>query len=632
MLRLGKPPERLDADLEALASSCVRPDAGNASINQEGRLRTGSAEEDPLFLLGDQPVARVARDNVDVVVRKEPHAARPDIGELIPGRHKAGLPLDVDLLETKTIPDVVGQPPRQPVLELGATRRPVGRQKAPARFTLRVARVAFVPTGKPPVAPYERDIASARRAVTEPVACRSEEVAPRVGRKVGAGGPSDRVSNLCARARLPVVEHREHPLAQTLCLGERQSLPVEPARFAPARADQRERLPERKISGCVQMERRAQRRCLHELARPPERIADIVPRHALDPRRESELRAAAQLGVDAAGVLYDLEQPLPSRALVERAPLEPPRDHLIPREGPHDREDTCIDVFRTPDERFASLPDYAFAPHWLELDGMRMHYVDEGEGEPVLLLHGEPTWSYLWRKIISPLAQRSRVVAPDLLGFGRSDKPTDVDWYSYDRHLESLEQLVDALGLERLTLVVHDWGGPIGLRFAVEHEAIVDRIVILDTGIVGGRPPSERWLRFRDVVRQVGGELDIGRLVEAGTAQGLSDDVRAAYDAPFPTPQSKAGALAFPELVPTEPAHPSTDSMNRVRDALARWQKPVRVVWGNEDTVLLPRVAELFVELIPGAQSPPMLIDGASHFLQEDRPDEVTAAILGFAP
>jgi haloalkane dehalogenase len=261
---------------------------------------------------------------------------------------------------------------------------------------------------------------------------------------------------------------------------------------------------------------------------------------------------------------------------------------------------------------------------------MRMHYVDEGEGDPVLLLHGEPTWSYLWRKIIPPLAQRSRVVAPDLLGFGRSDKPTETGWYSYDRHVESIEQLVDALGLERLTLVVHDWGGPIGLRFAVEHESIVDRIVILDTGIVGGRPPSERWLRFRDVVRQVGGELDIGRLVEAGTAQGLSDDVRAAYDAPFPTPQSKAGALAFPELVPTEPAHASTDSMNRVRDALARWQKPVLVVWGNEDTVLLPRVAELFVELIPGAQKPAMLIDGASHFLQEDRPAEVTAAILGF--
>jgi haloalkane dehalogenase len=315
----------------------------------------------------------------------------------------------------------------------------------------------------------------------------------------------------------------------------------------------------------------------------------------------------------------------------QRAPLEPSRGHLIPRESPPDGEDARIDVFRTPDERFASLPGYPFAPHWLEADGLRMHYVDEGEGSTVLLLHGEPTWSFLWRSTIPALAESHRVVAPDLIGFGRSDKPTDIGWYSYDRHVASIERLVDALGLEQLTLVVHDWGGPIGLRFAVEHEALVDRIVILDTGIAGGKPPSERWLRFRDVVREVGGELDIGRLVEAGTARGLSDEIRAGYDAPFPTPESKAGAIAFPELVPTEPDHPSTAPMNRVRDALARWQKPVLVVWGNEDAVLQPRIAELFVELIPGAQGPPTLIDGASHFLQEDRPDEVTAAIIGFA-
>ena len=293
------------------------------------------------------------------------------------------------------------------------------------------------------------------------------------------------------------------------------------------------------------------------------------------------------------------------------------------------REDRRIDVYRTPDERFASLPDYPFAPHWLDHDGVRMHYLDEGAGDPVLLLHGEPTWSFLWRKTIPPLALRARVVAPDLIGFGRSDKPTDVGWYAYDRHVASIVRLVGELELERLTLVVHDWGGPIGLRFAVEHADFVERIVILDTGIAGGKPPSELWLRFREVVREVAGELDIGRLVEAGTAQGLSDEVRAAYDAPFPTPESKAGARAFPELVPTEPEHPSTEPMNRVRDALARWQKPALVVWGAQDTVLLPAIAEHFVRLIPGARGP-VLVDGASHFLQEDRPDEVTAAILGF--
>ena len=296
-----------------------------------------------------------------------------------------------------------------------------------------------------------------------------------------------------------------------------------------------------------------------------------------------------------------------------------------------EREDRRLNVFRTPDARFESLPDYPFAANWLDIDGLRMHYVDEGAGRPVLLLHGEPTWSFLWRAIIPTLAERARVLAPDLIGFGRSDKPTDIGWYSYDGHVASIEHLVDTLGLEHLTLVVHDWGGPIGLRFAVEHETLVDRIVILDTGIAGGKPPGERWLRFRDVVREVGGELDIGRLVEAGTTQGLTDDVRAAYDAPFPTPESKAGALAFPELVPTEPEHPSTAPMNRVRDALMNWQKPTLVVWGNDDSVLLPRIAEHFVELIPGARTPATLIDGASHFLQEDRPDAVAAAIASFA-
>jgi haloalkane dehalogenase len=288
-----------------------------------------------------------------------------------------------------------------------------------------------------------------------------------------------------------------------------------------------------------------------------------------------------------------------------------------------------MDIYRTPDERFSDLPDYPFDPHWLDADGLRMHYVDEGEGDPVLLIHGEPTWSFLWRRIVPKLAPHARAVAPDLIGFGKSDKPTDVGWYSYDRHVASVERVVLELGLERITLVVHDWGGPIGLRVAVEHAERIDRIVILDTGISAGRPPSEMWLRFRAVVREVGGELDIGRLVEAGTAQGLADDVRAAYDAPFPTPESKAGPLAFPEQVPTEPEHPNTGPMNRVRDALHAWEKPVLVVWGADDAVLPARVAERFVETIPGAQGP-AFVEGASHFLQEDRPDEVAARILDF--
>jgi haloalkane dehalogenase len=278
------------------------------------------------------------------------------------------------------------------------------------------------------------------------------------------------------------------------------------------------------------------------------------------------------------------------------------------------------------DTSIAAWPDYPFAPHWLEIDSERMHYVDEGHGEPVLLLHGEPTSSFLWRKIIPQLP--GRVVAPDLIGFGRSDKPEDVGWYSYDRHVESIARLVEELDLTGLTLVVHDWGGPIGLRVAVEHPERVERLVLLNTGIGGGSAPSERWLRFREVVRELGGALDIGRLVEAGTAQGLDDDVRAAYDAPFPTPESKAGALAFPEMVPTEPGHPNTAPMNRVRDALREWHKPALVIWGAEDTILPGGIARAMVEMIPGARGP-VLLEGASHFLQEDRPDEVADAIRG---
>jgi haloalkane dehalogenase len=264
---------------------------------------------------------------------------------------------------------------------------------------------------------------------------------------------------------------------------------------------------------------------------------------------------------------------------------------------------------------------------FLEFEGYRMHYVDAGEGEPILLLHGEPTWSYLWRNIIPQLPGRK--VAPDLIGFGRSDKPEEIGWYSYDRHVATVGALVESLDLHDLTLVVHDWGGPIGLRFAVEHPERVARLVVLNTGIGGGRAPSEVWLRFREAVRSAGGALDIGRLVAAGTSQGLSDEVRAAYDDCFPTPESKAGALAFPELVPAEPEHPNTEPMNRVRDALRDWQKPALVVWGADDRVLPLAVAHMFVELLPNAEGP-VEIPGASHFLQEDRPDEVAGAIREF--
>jgi haloalkane dehalogenase len=287
------------------------------------------------------------------------------------------------------------------------------------------------------------------------------------------------------------------------------------------------------------------------------------------------------------------------------------------------------DVFRTPDERFAELPDFPFAPRYLEQDGLRMHFLDEGQGDPVLCLHGEPTWSFLYRKTIPTVATVARVVAPDYFGFGRSDKPTDAEWYTFDRHCVSIRLLVEELDLRRLTLVVQDWGGPIGLRLAVERPERVERLVILNTGIGGGRPPSESWLRFRDVVRAAGGDFQPGRLVRTAAVRGLADEVVAAYDAPFPTAESKAGVLAFPEQVPTEPEHPNTAPLMAIREALASWEKPALVLFGDSDPIFRPDAAEAIATWVPGAL-PAELVEGAGHFVQEDAGEQVAARIVEF--
>ena len=288
-----------------------------------------------------------------------------------------------------------------------------------------------------------------------------------------------------------------------------------------------------------------------------------------------------------------------------------------------------MSAYRTPDERFADLPGYPFLPHYVEQDGLRLHYVDEGQGKPVLLLHGEPTWSYLYRKVIPELAPVARAIAPDFLGFGRSDKPLRLEDYSYDLHLRSLERLFEELDLRDLTVVVQDWGGPIGLRLAVERPERVERLVIMNTGIGGGRPPSEEWLRFRAFVRRVGTDLVPGQLVRVSCVQPLDPAVEAAYSAPWPDAASKAGILAFPELVPTEPEHPNTEPMLRVREALGRWEKPALVLFSDSDPIFSPRAAERIAAHIPGAVGPE-IVAGAGHFLQEDKGAEIGARIARF--
>jgi haloalkane dehalogenase len=288
-----------------------------------------------------------------------------------------------------------------------------------------------------------------------------------------------------------------------------------------------------------------------------------------------------------------------------------------------------MQAFRTPDQRFEGLPGYDFAPHYFDRDGLRMHFVEEGAGAPILLLHGEPTWAFLYRKLIRPLANVGRVIAPDYLGFGRSDKPTRIEDYSFDLHYNSIERLVDELGLRNLTVVVHDWGGPIGLRLAVERPDRVERLVILNTGVGAGRAPSDEWLRFRDFVRRVGPELIPGQLIRISSVNGLADEVVEAYNAPFPTPESKAGVLAFPELVPTELDHPSAETMLRVRAALERWEKPTLVLFSDSDPVFSPRAAERMASRIPGAGTAE-IVEGAGHFLQEEKGEEIAERVVRF--
>jgi haloalkane dehalogenase len=288
-----------------------------------------------------------------------------------------------------------------------------------------------------------------------------------------------------------------------------------------------------------------------------------------------------------------------------------------------------MSVYRTQDQHFAAIADFPFEPRYADQDGLRMHYVDQGEGDPVLCLHGEPTWSYLYRKMIPTLSRAARVVAPDYLGFGRSDKPTDRGWYSFDRHYGSILGLVESLELERLTVVVQDWGGPIGMRLAVEQPERVARLVILNTGVGGGRAPNDVWLRFRDVVRAAGGDFQPGRLIRTASVRGLSDEAMAAYDAPFPTPESKAGPIMFPEHVPTEPEHPNAAPMLAIREALKEWQKPTLVLFGDSDPIFPPEVADRIAELIPGAL-PAETIANAGHFVQEDAGEEVAARIVRF--
>jgi haloalkane dehalogenase len=284
-----------------------------------------------------------------------------------------------------------------------------------------------------------------------------------------------------------------------------------------------------------------------------------------------------------------------------------------------------VEVYRTPDDQFVDLPGFGFEPRYLMHDELRMHYIDEGRGEPILLLHGEPTWSFLYRKVIGELQGSFRCVAPDYFGFGRSDKPVDRDWYSYDRHYESIAAFVEQLDLQGLTVVVQDWGGPIGFRLCVEQRDRIARLVVLNTGI-GARAPNEEWLRFQAFMRRVDLDIDAAQLLRLSLVQPVDDTVLAAYNAPFPTRESRTGIAAFPELVATTSDHPSAAAMLSVRDRLRSFDAPALVLFSDSDPIFSRHAAEAIAELLPNAELDPP-VEGAGHFLQEDRGEVVGARI-----
>lgn len=292
-----------------------------------------------------------------------------------------------------------------------------------------------------------------------------------------------------------------------------------------------------------------------------------------------------------------------------------------------------MEILRTPDERFAHLPGYPFAPHYIEVEDLRVHYVDEGprEAAPVLLLHGEPSWSYLYRKMIPLLvAAGHRVIAPDMVGFGRSDKPARREEYTYQRHMDWMRGVLLGLDLREVTLFCQDWGGLIGLRLAAEHEDRFARIAAANTFLpTGDRHPGRAFLRWQRFSQETP-DFHAGGIVKGACVTDLPPEVIAAYDAPFPDQRYLEGARQFPLLVPVSPDDPATEANRRAWEVLRRWRKPFLTTFSDRDPITRGADA-VFHEEIPGAKGQPhTIITGAGHFLQEDKGEEVAQVLVNW--
>ncbi|HEX7134684.1 MAG TPA: haloalkane dehalogenase [Iamia sp.] len=298
-----------------------------------------------------------------------------------------------------------------------------------------------------------------------------------------------------------------------------------------------------------------------------------------------------------------------------------------------------MDVYRTPDEAFADLPGYPFAPHHVEVDDgdggtLRVHHLDEGPADaaPVLLMHGEPSWSYLYRHVIPPLvAAGHRVVAPDLVGFGRSDKPMSRDDYTYARHVEWMRQLLfDRLGLRDITFFGQDWGGMVGLRLVAAAPERFARVAIGNTGLpTGDGTPSDAFLAWQRFSQEVE-SFPVGFIINGGCTTDLAPEVIAAYDAPFPDEASKAGARMFPLLVPTNPEDPAAPDNRAAWEVLERFEKPFLLAFSDSDPIT-GGGDRIFRARVPGAAGPAhVTIEGGGHFLQEDRGAELGRVLVDF--